>query len=163
MEESLSREEPIRIYHLSGDCVIYTIIFIDLYIGNDPYFIYFKLVFSKFKKEDITKLPVSNIKPLIDRDNILVTDVELFKHDKLNNKRLANRLVDISLDDCLSRPISNQVVYSKLVLEILRYIDETAPRYYNRKSKIIDFISGETIKVGDEFIKYHSSKVNNRT
>lgn len=92
-----------------------------------------------------------------------MTDVELFKHDKLNNKRLANRLVDISLDDCLSRPISNQVVYSKLVLEILRYIDETAPRYYNRKSKIIDFISGETIKVGDEFIKYHSSKVNNRT
>lgn len=53
MEESLSREEPIRIYHLSGDCVIYTIIFIDLYIGNDPYFIYFKLVFSKFKKKTL--------------------------------------------------------------------------------------------------------------
>lgn len=83
-----------------------------------------------------------------------MAEVELFKHDKLNNISL-DKYLDISLADCLNRPISNQVVYSKLVLEVLRYIDETAPRYYDSKgSKIIDFISRETIKVGDEFIKY---------
>lgn len=145
MKESRNREDPIRIYHIGGDCIIYTIIIIDFYIGNDSYSIYIKLVFDRLRKRDLAKLPVSNINTLIDRNNILVAEAELLRQGKLSN---------ISLANCLRRPISNQVVYSKLVLEILRYI-ETAPSYYeSRVSKIIDFISGETIKVGDEFIKY---------
>lgn len=146
MGESIDREDPIRIYYLRGDCIRYTIILIDFYTSNNLYSIYLKLVFNRLIKGDLAKLPVSSIETLIDRDNILVAEAELFKHDELNN---------INLADCLSRPISSQVIYSKLVLEILRFIDETAPRYYDsRERKIIDFVSRETIKVGDEFIKY---------
>lgn len=146
MRESIDREDPIRIYYLRGDCTRYTIILIDFYISNNLYCIYLKLVFNRLIKGDLVKLPVSTVKNLIDRGNILVAEAELLKHDKLNN---------INLADCLSRPITNQVVYSKLILEVLRYIDETSPRYYgSKKNKIIDLISRETIKVGDEFIKY---------
>lgn len=144
--ESIDKEDPIRVYYLKGDSTRYTIILIDFHISNNLYSIYLKLVFNRLIKGDLAKLPVSSIKTLIDRDNILVAEAELLKHDELNN---------IDLTDCLSRPITSQIIYSKLVLEVLRYIDETSPRYYDSKEdKIIDFISREIIKVGDEFIKY---------